>query len=419
MTIGPGTHYTRADDHLRGTAGTIDPIALDLLDLASAAYVTDRQTRRGHPDSARWSRNLDFTVAVRRPEVLTDPEVRSAILNLLSWLTDDVWRYKIERLRPEAEDVQLSLPFDAASRDVALFSGGLDSTAGVALLLNGGASVLGAAVATNGRMRGYQSSVADALSHVPGWDLEVRSSRWSVVHEHAGDERTRRSRGLVFLVAGWAMAVAAQRRRLLVLENGIGAINLGYTAAQTGCMTSRGAHPQTLTLASNVFSLVNDEPFEVVNPHLSQTKAQMVGQLPEAARAACELSESCDVAASARGRLQSRCGSCSSCLLRRMSLRACGRPDWDGRPYLADSKAPGDASMLPEMLWQVGQLARALAPPEPFAALQREFPQLLDLPVDALSPTAAVDLYKSYVREWTRDPHPLVRQFLPAPEVAA
>ena len=76
-------------------------------------------------------------------------------------------------------------------------------------------------------------------------------------------------------------------------------------------------------------------------------------------------------------------------------------------------------AVLPEMLWQVGQLARALAPPEPFAALQREFPQLLDLPVDALSPTGAVDLYRSYVREWTRDPHPLVRQFLPAPEVAA
>ena len=35
------------------------------------------------------------------------------------------------------------------------------------------------------------------------------------------------------------------------------------------------------------------------------------------------------------------------------------------------------------------------------------------------APPEFVGLYKSYVREWTRDPHPVVRQFFPAPEVAA
>lgn len=411
-----GVDYVRDDRQLHGDAGRAEPVVLDLIDLATATYLTDRRTHRGKPWTEGWSRTLVFEFRARQPDAWCRHEVRHAVLELLHWLTEDQWNYLVSAGADVDSPGQMALPVDAVEREVVLFSGGLDSTAGAALLLSSGTPVLGAAVATNERMKGYQRSVARALAAVGGWDFRTTPGGLSEKAAARDEESTRRTRGFVFLAVGWATAAAARRTHLLVLENGVGAINLPFTAAQTGCMTSRAVHPRTLELAQHLFSLLQGSSFAVVNPHLADTKTQMLARLPEQARPACAASESCDNAAVGRGE-HKRCGRCSSCLLRRMSLHACGRDDWDSRPY-RDRQADGPKSDLREMLWQAARLHGALDATDPAAALVREFPQLRDIPDDVAPPAAIVDLYSTYVHEWRSCAHPLVRRFLPYTRLA-
>ncbi len=411
LTYHFGVDYTRDDRQILGDAGSAEALVLDLVDLATAAYLTDRRTHRDKPWTEGWSRTLSFELRARRPGTWRRQEVREAVLELLRWLTEDEWDYFVSTNVGVDSGGQMALPIDAVEREVVLFSGGLDSTAGAALLLHSGTPLLGSTVATNERMKGYQRAVARALSAVDGWDIRTTPGRFSEKAAARSEEPTRRTRGFVFLAVGWATATAAGRPRLLVLENGIGAINLPFTVAQTGCMTSRAVHPHTLELSQHLFSLLQDSDFTVTNPHLFDTKAQMLARLPEKARPACAASESCDNAAAGRG--TQRCGRCSSCLLRRMSLRACGRADWDTRPY-HDERADGRQSDLPQMLWQAARLESALNASVPAAALEREFPELREVPGAAVSPPVMRDLYATYVDEWIRFPHPLVRRFLPA-----
>ena len=412
--------FVRNDEALRDEDGEIDDISLDLLDLSTAAYLADRKSPRGAPGTDGWRRALSFELPARRPEIWQRPAVRLALLDLLHWLSEDDWSFTVARRGNAYTHFQLALPLDGADREVALFSGGLDSTAGAALLLAENAPVLGVSVWTNQTMRRYQRLTAQALNSVRGWSLETCSLQLSKVGVRSHEERTRRTRGLVFLAAGWSAAIAARRSRLLVLENGVGAVNLPCTAAQSGCMTSRSVHPRTLQLAERVFSLVRDEPFAIINPHVAETKAHMLARLPASARLACSTSESCDFAAAGRGTLQRRCGRCSSCLLRRMSLHASGRSDWDERPYLADVQRNNRIdSDLSEMLWQAGLLETALREPDQYRALVQEFPQLADVPGEVICPSDVVAMYSAYLSEWRSYPHYLIRSFLSGDDMAA
>lgn len=391
--------------------GQLDPLAHDLLALGREAYLLDRHERRGaSPDDRRWHRTLRVVVPVQSPRMWSRPEVTSAVHDLLGWITDDSWEVSWAPIGVDpGTSGQSRFDLDA-SRDVILFSGGLDATAGTALLL-GERQLEAVAISTNQRMQAYQARTVNALRAARLGSLASQQVRFSVRHGRRDAESSRRTRGLVFLAIGAAMARRRSRNGFIMAENGIGALNLPLTKAQTGAMTSRSAHPKTLKLFEQVVGLVSQADFTVEAPFLGMTKAEMVGLVPDAARAACTASESCDSAAAGRGDLQRRCGYCSSCLLRRMAFHAAGRSDWDHPQYLSDIEEDRELSQEPEMLWQAAQLERALLDPDP-GQLLREFPDLADVPLDSLDRAAQRRLLTRYVNEWRVQPSPLVPRFL-------
>ncbi|WP_261558203.1 7-cyano-7-deazaguanine synthase [Frankia tisae] len=406
--------YRRDDNELADDDGYISPVVSDLLDIATDAFLKDREQRRGRVGEPSWHRSLTLMLRVRCLDLWTSVAVRDALIALLEWLTGDDWHLTFDGTRPDNvhHDGQIRLPLDDHVDDVVLFSGGLDATAGIAHLLASGRYVMAIGVVTNTAMIGYQRKVVRALRRDGAGRVDYRPISLASLRTTDQDESTRRTRGLVFLAAGVAAAVAAGHDRLLMLENGIGAINLPYTAAQWGAMTSRAAHPRTLVLMGELLKLVLERPVEVANPHIGQTKGQMVQALPEWAGDSCASSESCDNAAAGRGRLERRCGECTSCLLRRVSFAAADRSHWDLRPYRADVHGPRpnrDRSV--EMLWQVAALDRALRDPDP-GELSRWFPALRHVPVDILDPPAQRRLLATYVEEWRRYPDPRVSSFL-------
>jgi 7-cyano-7-deazaguanine synthase in queuosine biosynthesis len=391
--------------------GFLSPVAQDLLSLAQEAYLKDREEPRGSsPDDPRWHRTLSLDVPVRLWDVWRSLEVSQAVVSLLDWLTDDTWAVTWTRHAQSRDSGQSRLSLPGPEREVMLFSGGLDAVAGAATLLPK-RDLLAVGIATNRVMQGYQSRTLAILREARLGSLESRLIQFSVVRGKRDSESTRRTRGLVFLAVGAAVALQQGRQRCVMAENGVGAINLPLTSAQSGAMTSRSAHPRTLRKFSELVQLLTQRSFDFAAPFISMTKGEMVAKLPEAARDACNASESCDRAASGRGALKRRCGYCTSCLLRQMSFSAADRANWDTRPYLADTRPDVELSRRPEMLWQAAALDRALRRGGR-DELVRAFPDLVQVPTEDLTYDEQRRLLSAYVDEWRRYPAPVIRQYL-------
>ena len=157
---------------LRNASADLPDLVADLQDLACAAFVRDRSVRRGPLDRGdgvmgEWSRSLRLTVAVRRPDFWRTDQVRTAVHELLTWLTDDEWELMAVP-RHWDEPVQAPLFDRQPPDDVALFSGGHDAVAGAALSLMGGACLAGVSIESNAKMGGYQGRTARELARVSG-----------------------------------------------------------------------------------------------------------------------------------------------------------------------------------------------------------------------------------------------------------
>lgn len=406
-----GHHVNRKDDYILDLNGGVSPLVSDLLAFCEQAFLADRNEPRGkNPDSATWHRTLKIDVPVGSPSRWSGAPVLELATELLTWLTDDDWRVQFVPADREPQAAQAQLDIDPVERTVMLFSGGLDATAGAALTLPD-TPLLGVGVVTNSVMGGYQRRALRALA--PLGDIRYSPVMFSVASGGAQDnEPTRRTRGLVFLGVGIAAALQRGTRRLLVAENGIGALNLPLTGAQSGVMTSRAVHPKTLRLMAALVSELTSAKFAIDNPFLTSTKGQMVSALPPEACEACGHSQSCDNAAAGRGALEKRCGHCTSCLLRRVSFHTAGRTEWDNLPYLVDSDKREPRWRLPEVLWQAATFDAVLRSTDDNAML-RQFPDLRyvlesELPQDALR-----ELLSTYVEEWRSFPDPIVSRFLP------
>ncbi len=402
-------HVRRSDDDLLDLQGGVSPLVSDLLALCEQAYLADRLQPRESPDSPGWNRALAIEVAVEDLSVWSSARVLDRAIELLAWLTDDEWQITFVEGTREVKEAQGQLDLDPVERTVMLFSGGLDATAGAALLLPE-TPLLAVGVVTNSAMSGYQRRAHRALAQLG----DIRYSRvpFSVVAGGDDNEPTRRTRGLVFLGVGVAAALQRGNRRLVVAENGIGALNLPFTGAQSGVMTSRAVNPRTLRLMAALVSEITGAEFAIENPFLGSTKGQMVRALPPEAREACGHSQSCDNAAAGRGALQKRCGHCTSCLLRRVSFHAAGRSDWDELPYLIDSKQQDERWRLPEVLWQAATFDDVLRSTDE-DALVRQYPDLQHILVTELPRNALRQLLATYVEEWRTFPDPVVPRFLP------
>jgi len=70
-------------------------------------------------------------------------------------------------------------------------------------------------------------------------------------------------------------ALSAGTGHLYLYENGVGAINLPYERTPVGIPNSRSVHPRTLLLVSNFIQALTGRQFNIENPCVFQTKAEM------------------------------------------------------------------------------------------------------------------------------------------------
>lgn len=375
--------------------------ASDLLVLAASAYAVDRMVARPGlretRDSGDWGRNLHMEVPVSDPDhwATLAPQLE----RLLRWLTDDNWRLTFSQrtisLGPLDPSQHALFSAVSTGQRPILFSGGLDSGCALHNALSLGPAVA-ISVHTNTWMQSTQNTVGRGLARLSPNHLTALSFRVKV--PAGGPENSQRTRGMLFLAAGAMAAIAVGADGLIVAENGVGAINLPYISSQRGAEATRSMHPRTLHMFSEIVTSLTGGRFTAGAPYLAKTKAELIGLTGATADKVLSHTVSCDHGFSARVTSRKPCGRCTSCIFRRLSVAAAGRPGIDERlPYR--EQRPTDFPAFAAMAWQALRLRRCLGQPNPWIGLLLEFPELIHL--DGLVGSDQVmQLYTRYVEEF-------------------
>lgn len=424
---GDGRYYVDDRPVADALSNWISPELSDLLDVAVAVYLADRLARRTAATNQyehHWQREMRVTVPVRAPTRWNSADVRDALTAALRFLTEDDWRFEFTQRPPgrsrPAEDIQFLFPEKLEPPVlVALFSGGLDSLAGLAadLETNAAGSIVLVSANTNTRVLPVQRALVEQLRGRTGkkivWTTAHFGLRRRKAREYESEERTQRTRGFAFTAVGAVAAVVAGAGSLRLYENGVGAINLPYIDSQLGAQSTRAMHPMAILLIEELIRVAcgNQLPLEL--PNLYRTKGDICASLAHSTFGdLATATVSCD---SYPLRLPGakQCGFCTSCLLRRQALLAGGiRDDLGAQDLLgyrfniyrrfatlsADKRLPVQA-----MLDQARRIRQAVgtnandASQESWDRLARAFPALLDLP-DTLNDDKRIALVRMYAR---------------------
>ena len=370
----------------------------DLLEVAVGAYSADRKSRREFRGSQTGHRSIDLELALRSPDRWNSSRAATTLREYLNWLSGDDWSicFRQRCSQPSEAESQaplLSPPFGPQSV-VSLYSGGVDSLAGMAssILSNPGASHVLVSGYTHTRLLDQQRRQVRLIRSA--LDRRQRGAGSSITHVAVGfglnrptsraEERSQRTRAFVFAAIGIAAAVLAETGDLHVFENGTGALNLPLTEAQLGVDNYRGVHPRSLILLERLLPFVIDRPVSIEHPHLLQTKAEMCQALsPAGLLTALPETVSCDrFPLRIRGQ-PAQCGYCTSCVLRRQALAAAGLSSFDPpSAYWHDIREgyadPSDGRRFGVLVMrhQVDRIARDLGQADPWSALTTSFPEL-------------------------------------------
>ena len=346
------------DAPLRSLLSHPTPRSMDLLTIAAGVYAVDRAVKRKASDRNETGiRSLRLNFAVHDLPFWQRADISEAVTQILCFLTDENWSLTFKRAaaEPLSTDRQSRMDFPLNPRPgrIALFSGGLNSAAGLASrVLMGEGDYLLLTVGHHHRLRRQCADQIQQLSHQTGTPRQLHATL--VVRQSGGvarrmshQEGSQRSRGFLFTAAAGVVAQACNVGDIEVFENGVGAINLPVMAGMlSGGMATRGAHPTFLRWMGQLASAVAEQPIRYTLPFVASTKAEML--LPLRAHGLgdwLQLSRSC-VHTSLRERKMSHCGQCPGCIERRQAFAAAGVCERIADNYIVDLLA--DVPLAPD-----------------------------------------------------------------------
>jgi hypothetical protein len=333
----PNIHFAYEDVCL--AMGSDIPLRfLDLLDLAVYVYVADRAISRGEPTDRHfgkdWRRELCFRIPVREPDRWNDPVTRGLLVSALGFLSEDEYDFRFEPLR-DPRPAQGYIRFGESVwggevDDVQLYSGGVDSTAGVVqqAVVDRRRVVLVQHQPSPKPARRQRALYRALLRHaraMPPILLRVPINK----PKGLSRESTQRTRSFLYAALGAAMAASLGLPRVLFYENGVVSLNLPPSAQVVGARASRTTHPQTLCRLTGLFTRLAGRAFRVENPFAWETKAGLVRLLADAGCGdLIGRTTSCAWPRYIR-KEEPHCGRCSQCIDRRFAVLAARQADND------------------------------------------------------------------------------------------
>ena len=314
--------------------GTVPTGNRDAFWLATSAFLTDRTVKRTNI----WERPLDLVVPSADPDTWNG--LSAEIEDLLCFLTSDRWAVAFERQLSELrEPYQTDAPEVATPDVVCLFSGGADSICGAVKALAEGRSVILVSHSDFDGHRGIQTEVVAELKDILGMDIpHVRVTLGRSELQLGGarfpDESSRRSRSLLFITLGLAVASAHGSVPVWVSENGFVSLNPPLAPERHGAHSTRTTHPKFLRSLRGIMRAAGAHS-SFTTPFNDATKGEMFSSLAdtigrEKASALLSMSHSCShlrIAMTFRREPTTQCGVCLGCLVRRGAFIASGLED--------------------------------------------------------------------------------------------
>ena len=343
--VGSGDSYWLDDERLsRAFHQQVPRRMADLLEVAMSVYAADRSSPRSYKGMNTGHRRINVRVGVRDPDFWGRSEMSEFLGEFLYWMSEDEWLFDFTRRQAppslvESQGFLFSIPPETPTA-VSLFSGGLDSLAGLAKHSQEefAASHVLVSGYTHNRLADRQRQQVEMIRAV--WGRRQALGRCPELRHVAvpfgidnprltGEEKSQRTRALVFLSLGAVTAAQAQSDTLWVYENGTGALNLPLNASQLGVDNYRGIHPRSLIMAERLFELALEKKVKIRNRFLFETKAEMCRSLAVSGLAeVVRETVSCDNYP-VRVPGEAQCGRCTSCVLRRQAIRCGGLPSYD------------------------------------------------------------------------------------------
>lgn len=315
---------------------------LDLLRIAVGVHAVDRiSKRKRESDGEIGARQLHLAFEVRDVSFWRQSSISELLIEILSFLTDDDWSLDFSEARQAlgtgGHQDFLPLPRPFQPKHAALYSGGLDSAAGLAsrLLGRGDDFIL----VTVGHQSGLHARVEKQLRALDSLLKASKGTAVNLLHStlttslEGGkakrmrqQERTQRSRAFLFCTAAAIAAKAYDLERIEMFENGVGAINLPLMTGMLGsALSTRGAHPTFLRLLSTLATQVTEASIRFELPFQNRTKAEILQDL-NACRGLpgwAQESRSC-VHTALREAGKTHCGRCPACIERRQAFACAG-----------------------------------------------------------------------------------------------
>ncbi|MGH9967230.1 MAG: 7-cyano-7-deazaguanine synthase [Pyrinomonadaceae bacterium] len=340
-------------DAIAQSLGTpLDPVSLDLCEIAACVYMGDKGVSRGRYE--KWTRNLSFIVPVREPELWNS--VKDTLINTVSTLSGDNVRFtfvpkskqkaapnsKQRKTKSSTSYEPISFPESDCS---CLFSGGLDSFAGAAYLIDEERrSPLFASHYANGELKKKQIDLMNVIRkkfgknfhHFQYWVTSRRNK--NAPHKYERQENSHRARSFLFMSFATVAAAVRGLSDIFICENGVLSLNVPISDARKGSRSTRHAHPLYLFHFNQLIDALYERKFNVRNPFFFQTKGEEIELLRTLGlESAIKDTVTCwgYPNQTCGYKHSNHCGYCIPCIVRRISLIAADMEDYDDQ-YVVD-----------------------------------------------------------------------------------
>ncbi len=336
------------EDISAATLARPSPRVMDLLDLAAYIFTCDCAVGRGtgfvegHSREA-WEREFHFAVAVRDFAFWDDPVVKQALTRTLAFISDDSYEFSFEPIlistggQEQFDFAGEPEPLAEGVHYVTMFSGGLDSLAGVLELLQQGEKTVLVSHRATPAIYSRQRELKNALDRKYGKDL-IHVPVAVFKETGMDDESTQRTRSFLFSALGAAVADLFNVSEVRFYENGVVSLNLPVADEVIRARASRTTHPLGFQYMETFIALVLERPFKLSNPFIFNTKTEVLERIKAAGGVDfIPMTVSCATPGRKATKSSRHCGKCSQCIDRRIAVLATGMERHDPETdYMTD-----------------------------------------------------------------------------------
>ncbi|MDE0084720.1 MAG: 7-cyano-7-deazaguanine synthase [Candidatus Poribacteria bacterium] len=298
--------------------GSLTSLEEDLLLLSASVFAADRATKRGEREDI--ARRIELQIPVVNSLRLQPLTIK--IEEVLRHLSNDAWRIKFRQV-PGAPEKDVK--FTEGNGRTLLFSGGLDSLA--AAIEFGEQDKMLQLVSHKTRNQITDQAQKKLVTSLKNHGLDLPHHQFFVSSRDGGpsglkhaEESSQRTRSFLFLVLGALAARRAGHHEVVYLaENGQMAIHLPLTQARIGAFSTHTAHPDILVGMEEFLSSALSVPFNISNPYVHLTKAEVVKKVIDVSKDIILIANSCWRSARIPKDF-THCGECIPCFIRRIAI---------------------------------------------------------------------------------------------------